>query len=102
MSEYQGQIKITKLEIQGRFETFDVLEKEALEQVAIYEDMFEPSLSGKLIIRDALDYGNKIPLVGEEYIIMDIEIPDSGEILVPPFYVYSVEEIKGRKDERER
>ena len=26
MSEYQGQIKITRLEIQGRFETFDVLE----------------------------------------------------------------------------
>ena len=97
MSEYQGQIKIKRLEIQGRFETFDVLEKQALEEVSIYEDMFEPSLSGKLIIRDSLDYGNKIPLVGEEYIIMDIEIPDSGEILVPPFYVYSVEEIKGRE-----
>ena len=100
MSEYQGQIKIKNLQICGRWwKCFDVLAENALEEVAIYEDMFEPSLSGKMIIKDLKDFGNDIPLVGEETLIVDIEVEDSGEILIPPLYVYNVEEIHGKDND---
>ena len=99
MSEFQGQIKITRLDIYGRFTSLDVIKKNCLDEICIYEDMFEPSLSGRMVIKDILDYGNNIPLVGEETIILDVEIEDSEQILVPPLYVYSVEEIHGKDDD---
>jgi len=97
MSEFQGQIKIKNLLIVSRNGViFDVLEKEALDEIVIYEDMFEPCLSGKMVITDQKDYANNIPLVGEEMLILDVEVEDGGEILVPAMSVYSVEEIKGK------
>jgi hypothetical protein len=99
MSDFQSQVKISFLAI-GSINgggQFNVVEKEALEEIAIYEDIFEPSLSGKIIIRDDSDYGNSVPISAPMWLIMDIEIPDSGgQINVPMMYCYSVEEIKGK------
>ena len=94
MGEFQGQLKFKTLTIQGRNFTFDVIKEKALEALTIFEDMFKPSLSGAMIIRDEYDWGNQIPLIGEEHIILDIEVEDTGTLYVPPFTIYSVKEIK--------
>ena len=92
---YQGQISLVGLWIQGRNETVDV--RNNFEGMILFENMFEPALTGELIINDLHDIGNNLPLVGEEIIYLDLKIPseDNPTILVPPFQCYSVEEIKG-------
>ena len=92
---YQGQISLVGLWIQGRNETVDV--RNNFEGMILFENMFEPALTGELIINDLHDICNNLPLVGEEIIYLDLKIPseDNPTILVPPFQCYSVEEIKG-------
>lgn len=97
MSDFQSQVKIKTLLIGGinGGGQFDILENSALEEIVIYEDIFEPSLSGKIIIRDEKDFGNSTPIEAPMWLVMDVEVPDSDEINVPAMYCYSVEEIKG-------
>jgi hypothetical protein len=94
---FQGQIQIKNLTIEGLRGggIIDVIEEGALEKVEIYEDMFEPSLAGKLLLLDKSDIGAKLPLVGEEVILLDLEIKASGILLVPPLYVFHSKEIHG-------
>ena len=94
MSEYQGQVEFKTFIIRGRNFDFNVLKEKALEALTIFEDMFKPSLSGTMVVRDEIDWGNQLPFVGEETLFLDIEVKDTGIIQVPPLSIYSVKEIK--------
>ena len=80
MSEYQGQVEFKTFIIRGRNFDFDVLKEKALEALTIFEDMFKPSLSGTMVVRDEIDWGNQLPFVGEETLFLDIEVKDTGII----------------------
>ena len=43
--------------------------------IEIYEDIFSPFLSGKVMLKDAQDIINLMPLIGEEFIALRVKTP---------------------------
>ena len=49
-------------------------------EINIYEDMFSPCLHGNIVIRDTKNLIEKVPLVGDEILTLDINTPElAGE-----------------------
>lgn len=65
--------------------------------IEIYEDLFSPFLSGKVVLKDAQDIINLMPLIGEEYIAMRVKTP-----LLPDEYGYEYFFQIYKLDDRER
>ena len=60
-------------------------------EVSIFEDLFSNSLSGEIVIADAAGGTNLMSLSGNEKITIELFIePDSQEVEIKEFYVYSV------------
>jgi len=49
--------------------------KPFLMEFHLYEDIFSPTLSGSVIIRDSLNLIGKLPIVGDEVLTVDIQTP---------------------------
>lgn len=47
--------------------------------IQYFEDMFSPFITGKLIIKESLDFINLFPFIGEEYLELDINTPSLDE-----------------------
>ena len=81
--------------VQETGNTIDLLEKDAFISLSLYEDMFAPSLSGRILLKDVIDWGSALPLVGEEILWMDIESTDTQGsdrvVQVPPMFVYNIQ-----------
>lgn len=62
--------------------------------IEIYEDIFSPFISGKVLIRDSQELLNLLPLVGEEKIILDIATPtiDEEYAIKGEFFIYKMGE----------
>lgn len=45
-------------------------------EINIYEDMFSPCLHGNIVIRDTKNLIEKVPLVGDEILTLDINTPE--------------------------
>ncbi len=60
--------------------------------IEIYEDIFSPFISGKIVVRDSQELLNLLPLVGEEKIILDIATPtiDEGYTIKGEFFIYKM------------
>ena len=75
-------------------------------EINIFEDMFSPSMSGNIIIRDAQNLIGKLPIVGDEILTIDIQTPGFGEPgkydninkIQKSFCVYSVKDRKLNND----
>lgn len=62
-------------------------------QVQIFEDIFSPFISGTLVLKDALDYTNIFPLIGEEYLDIRIATPTlPGNKIEGRFHIYKMAE----------
>lgn len=96
-----GDVLINKVEmtlLNG--ETLDL--KQFIVEVNIYEDIFSPSLTGNVVIRDAVNLIGNLPLVGDEIITLDIQTPgfstpDAQDRLNKIQKSFSVYSIKNRQ-----
>ena len=48
-------------------------------EINVFEDMFSPSLTGNIVIRDSLNLIGQLPLVGDEVVTLDIVTPGFAE-----------------------
>ena len=62
--------------------------------IEIYEDLFSPFITGKVVLRDAQELVNLFPLVGEEIIRLDISTPSisAKDSLRGEFYIYKMDD----------
>ena len=74
-------------------ESWDLLKNQALEELTFFEDMFAPSLSGRILIKDFLDFSSILPLKGNELLYLTIQEPDETEKELTPFQIFSIEQI---------
>jgi hypothetical protein len=63
-------------------------------ELSLFEDIQSPSLSGELVINDAIDLTNLFPLIGEERIFISFKTPGFSEEsrVVGSFYIYKMSE----------
>lgn len=66
-------------------------------EINIYEDMFSPCLHGNVIIRDTQNLIEKVPLIGDEILTLDISTPQLAQAPFDPtnkiqksFAVYAI------------
>ena len=97
LPDYPAQIEIYNMNLHGmRGEggSIDLLKYNSFSgnsELVLYENMFDGPLTGKVIIQDRYNLGARLPLVGEEWIELDLRVPGQDETIlrVPPLYVYS-------------
>lgn len=70
--------------------------------VEIYEDIFSPFISGKIVIRDSQELINLLPLVGEEIVRINVGTPTllEKDCYIGEFYIYKMDD-RIRLSERE-
>lgn len=71
--------------------------KDYVVEINIYEDMFSPCLHGNIIIRDTQNLIEKVPLIGDEILTLDISTPEIKQSAYDPtnciqksFAVYAI------------
>ena len=71
--------------------------KDYVVEINIYEDMFSPCLHGNIIIRDTQNLIEKVPLIGDEILTLDISTPKITDLPYDPtnciqksFAVYAI------------
>lgn len=62
--------------------------------IEIYEDMFAPFITGKVLVRDAQDFTNLLPLVGEESIRISVRTPSlpDKDAYRGEFYIFKLDD----------
>lgn len=63
--------------------------------ISVYEDLFSPFISGKIVFRDSQDLTNLFPFVGEEQVNLSISTPtidDVNKIIRGRFTIYKMSE----------
>ena len=98
-NQYDVDIQMLVLQnIQGSGGEINLLTTDAFLSLTIYEDMFAPSLSGRILLKDVFDWGSLLPLSGEEILWMDIGSVDTSGgsrlVEIPPMYVYGLHQIE--------
>ena len=59
--------------------------------VRIFEDIFSPFITGVLVLKESFDLQNLLPLIGEEYLELDIETPTIQTARIKgTFHVYKM------------
>lgn len=96
MSDYSeslgvvGQVNIQTADIitsTGR--VFDVTA--LIMDLTLYEDIFSNTMSGYIIIQDARDLINNLPLVGQEQFRLEIATPTLDSKITKTFYIYKLQ-----------
>jgi hypothetical protein len=86
---FAGDFSVRKAEIvsqNGKY--LDV--KPQIINIHVYEDLFNPFISGMIILRESLDLLNVFPLVGEELLNLEIITPTLNKTLVGQFHIYKM------------
>jgi hypothetical protein len=92
---FAGEVVINKMEIVSINTSFVVDLQNMFLGINVYEDIFAPFINGTLVIQDANALINKLPIVGEEFLDLDIVTPgfpdeDKKHSIHGRFYVYKV------------
>ena len=73
-----GDVLINKVEMTTLAgDTLDL--KPFIVEINVFEDMFSPSLTGNIVIRDSVNLIGQLPLVGDEVVTLDIVTPGFAE-----------------------
>lgn len=75
---FAGDITIDKLSVIST----DGTEFSLMNQIAalqIFEDLYSPFITGTLVIKDSLDFVNALPVIGQEWLDLDISTPSIRE-----------------------
>lgn len=79
-------LQITSL-FSGNFEDIRLLASE----INIFEDLFKPSVSGTLVISEATNLINNLPIYGNEILKIKFTSPEDANIYEKTFRVYKIE-----------
>lgn len=66
-------------------------------EVSIYEDIFSTTMSGHILVEDANDLINTLPLLGQELFSLRIKTPTLSTFVDKVFYVYKLQARKSKK-----
>lgn len=88
---FAGDVTINSIELVSGGSKIDIREQVAY--IDFYEDIFSPFITGKVILQDAQDLVNRMPLIGQELLRVDIETPQMKEgKLKGTFYIFKLTE----------
>ena len=92
---FAGEVVINKMEIVSINTSFVVDLQNMFLGINIYEDIFSPFINGTLVVQDANALINRLPIVGEEFLDLDIVTPgfpdeDKKHSIHGRFYVYKI------------
>jgi len=60
-------------------------------RIHIYEDIFSPFITGSLVLKDSFDYHSMMPLIGEEYLELQVTTPTIPNATIKgSFHVYKM------------
>lgn len=66
-------------------------------ELSIYEDLFSNTMSGHILIQDALDLINTLPLIGQELFEIELNTPTLDTRIKKTFYIYKLQHRKSNK-----
>ena len=93
---FLGQIDISKAEIvSSTGKVVDVTTM--MGDLTIYEDIFSNTMSGYLLIEDAIDLVAEVPLLGQELFRLSVKTPTLKEKFEKEFYIYKLQNRTIRK-----
>jgi hypothetical protein len=89
-------VTVKQLEIRGASGRYDLYPH--MQELSIYEDIFRPALTAKIVLSDSHNVPYKLPIVGEETVDIDIALTGFGDghesetysIKPPPLHVNSL------------
>lgn len=90
---FAGDVKIEEVALISSSGFLQDITKEIL-AIEIYEDIFSPFTTGKLIVKDAQEITNLLPLVGEEVVRIHVQTPSlpDKDAYKNEFYIYKMED----------
>lgn len=62
-----------------------------VDEITIFEDIFSATMSGKVIISDGLELIPSLPIIGQEYLVIEFSKPDELNPIEEIFRIFSVE-----------
>jgi hypothetical protein len=95
--EYTGQIDIKYLKLVSTSGLVIDLD-DYLVELNIFEDIFNNYLSGQMMISDSRNIISKLPIKGEEYLILKANTPSLDKEISKTFRVYAVTDRKTVRD----
>lgn len=95
--DYAGQIEIEELKLVSVSSLVVDLESYLVE-ISIYEDIFSNFLHGQILLSDSFNLISKLPLIGEEYLIVKFRTPSLDMEISKTFKVYSITDRKTVRD----
>jgi hypothetical protein len=87
---FAGDVKIDKVKIITRSGNSQDITGQVI-RIQIFEDIFNPFMTGSLIIKESLDFINVLPFSGEEELEMEISTPAFDKATIKGiFYIYKL------------
>jgi len=87
-----GDITVQKVAIMSsNGKSLDVVNQ--MRQIEVFEDMFQPFITGTIVLDDSLDLVNYFPFIGEEYLDLEMGTPTFEEDtrkIKGKFYIYKM------------
>jgi len=89
---FAGDVNLVNLEIIGsKGQLLDI--KGLVVEVHVFEDIFSPFITGRIILQDSLDLINFFPFIGQEFVRVNIRTPtftEQKKIINETFYIYKM------------
>jgi hypothetical protein len=85
-----GDIEIKQIDLIGKYSTTSLVG--LYTEIQIFEDIFSPFITGTITITESFDLINKLPLIGEEFLILDLTTPGFEKRIKGRFYVFKCSE----------
>jgi hypothetical protein len=88
---FAGDVTINSIELVAGGSKIDIREQVA--NIEFFEDIFSPFITGKVVMSDSQDLLNRMPLIGQELLQVDIETPElPGGKFKGTFYIHKLTE----------
>ena len=88
---FAGDVTINSIELIAGSTKLDI--RNQISVIEFFEDIFSPFITGKVVINDTQDLINRMPLIGQEILQVDIETPElPGGKLKGAFYINKLTE----------
>ena len=71
---FAGDVTINSLELIAGSTKLDI--RNQIANIEFFEDIFSPFITGKVVISDTQDLINRMPLIGQEILQVNIETPE--------------------------
>ena len=71
---FAGDVTINSIELIAGSTKLDI--RNQISVIEFFEDIFSPFITGKIVINDTQDLINRMPLIGQEILQVDIETPE--------------------------